>query len=68
MEALSEKDQAAYNAAADRIMRGAAVPMLDLEGLSLRCGDAIFCDHVHLGRCRVRKTAAYIAGFLVAVE
>lgn len=62
-----EKDQADYNAAADRIMRAAGVVTIDLEGFSLRCGDSIFCDHVHFVVDVREKQAAFIAGFLNAV-
>ncbi len=61
-----EKDQAAYNAAADRIMAAASVPVIDLEQFTVRCGEPLFCDHVHFIEPVREKQAAFIAGYLYA--
>ncbi len=62
-----EKDQAAYNAAADRIMAAASMPIIDLEQFTVRCGEPLFCDHVHFIEPVREKQAAFIAGYLYAV-
>lgn len=62
-----QKDQAAYNAMADRIMTTASVPMIDLEQFTLRCGEPLFCDHVHFSEPVREKQAAFIAGYLDAL-
>ena len=62
-----EKDQAAYNAAADRIMATASVPVVDLEQFTLRCGEPLFCDHVHFTAPVREKQAAFLAGYLDAM-
>lgn len=59
-------DCAAYNQAADRIMREAAVPGIDLHTFTLNLGPDLYCDHVHFHEHIRQKQAAYIAGWLDA--
>lgn len=57
-------DCAAYNQAADRIMKEAGVPLIDLHTFTLNLGPDLYCDHVHFNN-RVRELqAACIAGWL----
>lgn len=59
-------DCAAYNAAADGIMAGAGVPLLDLHTFTRNLGPEPFCDHVHFHEAIRKKQGAFIAGWLVA--
>jgi len=58
------RDIDAYNAAADRIMREAAVPVIDLHGFSMRLIPAGLADHVHFNESAQHLQAAFIAGSL----
>jgi lysophospholipase L1-like esterase len=57
-------DVAAYNEAADAIMRAAGVPVVDLHGFSAHLVPAGFVDHVHYDAACQEKQAAFIAGAL----
>lgn len=59
-------DCAAYNAAADRIMRAAGVPSIDLHTFTRNLGPDLYCDHVHFHDAVREKQAAFIAGWLQA--
>lgn len=59
-------DCAAYNAAADRIMRDAGVPSIDLHTFTENLGPDLYCDHVHFHDAIRQKQAAFIAGWLQA--
>ncbi|MGI5868787.1 MAG: SGNH/GDSL hydrolase family protein [Kiritimatiellia bacterium] len=54
----------AYNAAADRIMREAGVPSIDLHTFTQNLGPELYCDHVHFHDAVREKQAAFIAGWL----
>lgn len=58
-------DCAAYNAAADAVMRGAGVPSIDLHTFTLNLGPDPYCDHVHFHEPVRALQAAFIAGWLV---
>ena len=58
------RDVLAYNAIADRVMAGRAVPELDLYGFSLRLGEGIHQDGVHFTEPVRRLQAAFLAGAL----
>lgn len=59
-------DCIAYNAAADKIMKDAGIPSIDLYTFTLNLGPDLYCDHVHF-RDHVReKQAAFIAGWLMS--
>jgi len=57
-------DCAAYNAAADRVMREAGVPSIDLHTFTLNLGPDLYCDHVHFHAHVREKQGAFIAGWL----
>jgi lysophospholipase L1-like esterase len=57
-------DCEAYNAAADRVMSGAGVPVIDLFTFTSNLGPDLFCDHVHFQEPVREKQAAFIAGWL----
>lgn len=59
-------DCAAYNATADRIMRDAGVPSIDLHTFTRNLGPDLYCDHVHFNDAVREKQAAFIAGWLQA--
>jgi lysophospholipase L1-like esterase len=59
-------DNAAYNAAADDIMKRAGIPLIDLHTFTLNLGPDIYCDHVHFPEPIREKQAAFIAGWLTA--
>lgn len=59
-------DCAAYNAAADRIMAGAGVPVADLFTFTANLGPDLFCDHVHFTVPVRERQAAFLAGWLGA--
>jgi len=59
-------DCAAYNAAADGIMKNAGVPCIDLHGFTANLGPELYCDHVHFVEPVREKQAAFIAGWLDA--
>ncbi len=58
-------DCQAFNAAADRVMAAAGVPVIDLFSFTRNLGGAeIFCDHVHFKDHIRQLQAAFIAGWL----
>jgi hypothetical protein len=57
-------DVEAYNAAADAIMAGAGVPVVDLFAFTRNLGPDLFCDHVHFAEPVRRQQAAFLAGWL----
>lgn len=59
-------DCAAYNATADRIMRDAGVPSIDLHTFTRNLAPDLYCDHVHFNDAVREKQAAFIAGWLQA--
>ena len=59
-------DVAAYNKAADEIMKAAGLPMIDLHTFTLNLGKDLYCDHVHFHENIREKQGAFIAGWLVA--
>lgn len=59
-------DVAAYNRAADRIMKAAGVPMIDLYAFTLTQGPKLYMDHVHYRMEIRRRQAAFLAGWLTA--
>ena len=59
-------DCGAYNAAADRIMAEAGVPMADLFTFTANLGPDLFCDHVHFTVPVRERQAAFLAGWLGA--
>lgn len=60
-------DLAAYNAAADEVMREAGVPVVDLHAFSTAFVPAGFTDHVHYVETVREKQAAFLAGALFAL-
>lgn len=59
-------DVDAYNQAADRIMKEAGVPSIDLHTFTRNLGTDLYCDHVHFREDVREKQAAFIAGWLMA--
>lgn len=59
-------DCMAYNRAADRVMREAGVPSIDLHTFTVNLGPDLYCDHVHFSEDIRQKQAAFIAGWLAA--
>lgn len=57
-------DCEAYNAVADRVMREAGVPSIDLHTFTCNLGADLYCDHVHFHEQIREKQAAFIAGWL----
>jgi hypothetical protein len=58
------RDVLLYNEVADRVVRGAGFPLVDLYTLTRSLGDDVYVDHVHFVE-RVRALqAAFIAGHL----
>jgi lysophospholipase L1-like esterase len=57
-------DVAAYNAAADELMRARGVPVLDLFTFTQTLGEAAYCDHVHFSPAARAQQAAFLAGGL----
>lgn len=57
-------DNEAYNAIADRVMREAGVPSIDLHTFTRNLGPDLYCDHVHFHDPIRRQQAAFIAGWL----
>ncbi|GHV04633.1 hypothetical protein FACS189485_10410 [Spirochaetia bacterium] len=57
-----------YNAAADKIMGDHNIPVIDLYSFTLSLGGSIYADHIHFTEDTRRIQAAYIAGFLNAIE
>ncbi len=55
----------AYNYVADKIMKEANVPSLDLYSFTKSLGSDLYCDHVHFHEHIREKQAAYIAGWLM---
>jgi len=60
-------DVAAYNEAADAIMREYGVPLCDLHAFTQRLDGALFCDHVHFHETVRRLQAAFLCGFVYAI-
>jgi len=54
------RDVAAYNAAADALMTGAGLPLIDLHAFTEKFLPAGFLDHVHFTEDVREKQAAYI--------
>lgn len=54
-----------YNAAADRVMTTADVPMIDLYDFTRKFGEEAYCDHVHFQENIRQLQAAFIAGHLL---
>jgi lysophospholipase L1-like esterase len=59
-------DVEAYNAAADRIMAEAGIPVIDLYTFTLNMGPDLYIDHVHFFEPIREKQAAFLAGWLMA--
>ena len=59
-------DCAAYNGVADRVMKEAGVPEIDLFTFTNNLGENLFADHVHFPEPVREKQGAYIAGWLTA--
>lgn len=57
-----EKDVAAYNGAADEIMRAAGVRSIDLHSFVKNLPGEIYCDHVHYTEPVRALQAAFISG------
>jgi len=57
-------DCADYNAVADRVMRAAGVPSIDLHAFTRNLAPDLYCDHVHFHEHIRAKQAAFIAGWL----
>ncbi len=57
-----------YNNIADKIMREAGIPLIDLNSFTLKLGtpESIFRDHVHFIENVSRLQAAFIAGHILA--
>ncbi|OGV54763.1 MAG: hypothetical protein A2X45_04650 [Lentisphaerae bacterium GWF2_50_93] len=53
-----------YNSTADKIMKEAGVPVIDLYTFTANLGKDIYCDHVHFHEHIREKQAAFIAGWL----
>ena len=53
-----------YNAAADKVMNAAGVPMIDLHRftLGLKLGQAVYSDHVHFPEAVRKQQADFIGG------
>jgi hypothetical protein len=62
------QDVLAYNAIADEVMRAHGVPLIDLYTFTRCFGISAFCDHVHYTDEVRALQAAYIAGYLEAIE
>jgi lysophospholipase L1-like esterase len=62
------RDVTRYNAAADRIMTAAGIPMIDLHGFTASLKGNPYCDHVHFTEPVRQLQAAFIAGFLYAMQ
>ncbi|MCC7263436.1 MAG: SGNH/GDSL hydrolase family protein [Candidatus Latescibacteria bacterium] len=59
-------DGAAYNQAADEVMRAHGVPILDLYTFTVNLGEDLYCDHVHFHEAIRAQQAAFLAGWLAA--
>ena len=55
----------AYNHEADKIMKKAGVPSLDLYTFTKSLGSDLYCDHAHFHEHIREKQAAFIAGWLM---
>ena len=53
-----------YNDAADRIMKEAFIPVIDLHKFTINLGNELFCDHVHFQEHVRQKQASFLAGWL----
>ena len=64
-----EADVDAYNAAAEAIVRGRGVPLLDMRGFLRNLGpmSQLVKDHMHLKDEFARLQAAFIAGYLTGM-
>lgn len=58
------RDVEHYNEAADRLMRAAGIPLIDLYTFSRNLGSSAYCDHVHYSEAARAQQAAFIAGFI----
>lgn len=59
-------DCIAYNTVADRVMKEAGVPSIDLYNFTLTLGNDLYCDHVHFREPIRQQQAAFLAGWLHA--
>ncbi len=57
-------DCAKYNDAADRVMKEAFIPVIDLHKFTVNLGNELFCDHVHFQEHVRQKQASFLAGWL----
>ncbi len=57
-------DLAAYNAAADAVMRAHGVPVIDLYSFTRNLGGDLYRDHVHFREDVRAQQAAFIAGWV----
>ena len=57
-----------YNRVADKIMKEAGVPSLDLHSFTQNIGSDLYCDHVHFHEHIREKQAAFIAGWLMGYQ
>ncbi|WP_373513954.1 SGNH/GDSL hydrolase family protein [Persicitalea sp.] len=62
------RDLDAYNAIADEVMAQNDVAMIDLYAFTKKLGSEHFIDHVHYDETTRAAQAAYIAGYLHAVD
>ncbi len=61
----SESDLEEYNQAADTVMAGAGVPMIDLHSFTAGLGPDLYCDHVHFIDSVRRQQGAFLAGWVL---
>jgi lysophospholipase L1-like esterase len=59
------RDVTAYNAVADRVMKEAMIPVIDLHDFTRNLGHDLFADHVHFHDTVCKKQAACIAVWLM---
>ncbi|MFP4581005.1 MAG: SGNH/GDSL hydrolase family protein [Candidatus Sumerlaeia bacterium] len=59
-----DSDLRAYNEVADKIMRAAAISLIDLHTFTEKLGDHAFCDHVHFTEEVRAQQATFIADYL----
>lgn len=57
-----------YNHIADKIMREANVPSLDLHSFTKNLGSDLYCDHAHFHEHIREKQASFIAGWLMGYK
>lgn len=58
-------DCAAYNDVADRVMKAAGIPEINLFAFTNNIGQNLFADHVHFPEPVCEKQGAFIAGWLI---